>query len=231
MASAYHRSNVILSVSDGLKKTISHHFPETNGKISVIYNGIDTEIFSIYDNTFRPAEMERRILFLGGMTPRKGLTYLLEACSVLKVKYNLTVAGPQATHDRVLSIAKRFGVAQHVCGIGLVGREKIAPLLNEHDVLVVASLHETFGLVVAEALACGTPVVATRCGGVEEILRAPYGRLVPVKDVQAMAGELEDVLTSMETYPAGAARQHVIDNFSIERLVSQLEETYERVLQ
>lgn len=227
---AYKSSHSVIAVSNSLKKSILKFFPDVEHKVFVVYNGIDTDFFSIMPEKIDGTRLPNRILFMGGLAQGKGLECLMKACSLLQMDYRLTVAGPNATDDQVRPIAERFGIEKRTTGVGIVRREQVAALLNEHDVLAVASHYETFGLVVAEALACGTPVVATRCGGVEEILRAPYGRFIPVEDAQAMAEELEYVLTTMETYPAGAARQHVVDNFSMERLVSQLEETYRRVL-
>ena len=93
------------------------------------------------------------------------------------------------------------------------------------EVFVLSSIYEGFGNVVAEALATGTPVVATDCpsGPAEILCRGQYGKLVPVKDPSAMAAA---IVNSLNRPPAAETRRHRGADFSIDRVC----ETYLRVL-
>ena len=225
---AYTRCAQLVAVSKSLRASIEGCFPDLSGHCGVFYNGVDTERF----DTISGIEAEDRrgaILFLGGVAENKGLSLLLDALAQLPRDIQLTVAGPGATQEAVMPLAERRSVSGRVRAIGLVSRQQVVELMNRHAVLAVPSRYETFSLVAAEALACGTPVVATRCGGPEEILREPFGKLVPLGDSRAFADAVA-IFTKREAAPCLMARQWVLENFSILRLVSDLQNLYSEVL-
>jgi glycosyltransferase involved in cell wall biosynthesis len=232
MRDAYERCARLFAVSNSLKDTIESAFPSTRGRWIVNYNAVDTELFCIDAARRRGLpHSQRRILFLGGMTPRKGLPTLLEALAQLPPQFVLTVAGPGASAQRVRGLARSFGVEARVSGVGEVARSAVAALLNEHHALAVPSYQETFGLVCAEALACGTPVVATRCGGPEEIVTADLGRIVEPRAVAALADALELVAGSAWNWQPERARAAIIERFSMAALALRLEHHYQSVVQ
>lgn len=228
---AYERCERLFAVSNGLKDTLETAFPSTRGRWTVNYNAIDMEMFSI-DAARHPSlqATQRRILFLGGLTGRKGLPTLLDALARLPPQFALTVAGPGASPQRVLALARAVGVQTRVNAVGLVDRRSVAALLNEHHVLAVPSYHETFGLVCAEALACGTPVVATRCGGPEEIITEDLGMIVEPRDSAALAAAIELVVSSEWKWQPERARAYVQERFSMAALALRLEQHYESVV-
>jgi glycosyltransferase involved in cell wall biosynthesis len=93
--------------------------------------------------------------------------------------------------------------------------------------LVVPSRRETFSLVTAEALASGTPVVATRCGGPEEILTDETGQLTDVDDAAALAIAIESTLN--RSYDRAALRRYAVDRFGSSAAAERLGRLYERV--
>jgi glycosyltransferase involved in cell wall biosynthesis len=227
---AYRQAARLHAVSLSHKQSLERLFPATRDAWIVSGNGVDTSIFSIREGR-RPvaAATERRILFLGGLKKHKGLPLVLEALGRLPEAFSLTVAGPGAYQAQVASLARRFGVARRVNAVGLVGRREVAALLNEHDVLALGSLYESFGLVCAEALACGTPVVATRCGGPSEIVREPFGRLVEPGDSAAFAAALMDTPKVGVSWDPQLARRYICNQFSMESLASRLEAGYHTI--
>lgn len=227
---AYLTAGRLYAVSASHKQSVEHLFPATRGDWIINHNGVDTKLFSI--RTARRligAGPHRKILFLGGLLERKGLPLVLEALSRLPRAHRLTVAGPGADQRQVDLEARRFGVADRVTAVGLVGRTEVVALLNDHDVLALASRYESFGLVCAEALACGTPVVATRCGGPAEIVREPFGRLVEPGDSVALAAAMMETPRPGVPWDPELARQYVCDKFSMESLASRLEADYLRL--
>jgi glycosyltransferase involved in cell wall biosynthesis len=230
LRNAYERCERLFAVSNGLKDTLERSFPSTRGRWVVNYNAVDTQLFRI-DPARRHSlqQTQRRILFLGGLTARKGLSTLLEALARLPPQFALTVAGPGASPERVLALARAFGVQARVTAVGLVDRSSVAALLNEHHVLAVPSYQETFGLVCAEALACGTPVVASRCGGPEEIVTPDLGRIVEPRDSVALASALELVASSAWNWQPERARAYIEERFSMTALAVRLERHYASV--
>jgi len=135
-----------------------------------------------------------RFLFVGALTPRKDVLGLLEAYGRVADRATLTIAGP-ADRDHPYAAAV-LRAASSVPGsvriTGTIGDDALAEELGRHDVLVLPSRHEGFGIVLAEALAHGLAVVATGVGAIPEVVRD--GReavLVPAGDTVALGAALE----------------------------------------
>jgi glycosyltransferase involved in cell wall biosynthesis len=97
-------------------------------------------------------------------------------------------------------------------------------------VLVLPSMLESFGAVLIEALACGTPVVSTRCGGPEDIVVDEVGRLVPVGDALALSRAVEDVLEDPHRYPVERLRHYALSHFSWDIVAERILSVYRGVL-
>ncbi|HSM28540.1 MAG TPA: glycosyltransferase family 4 protein [Thioalkalivibrio sp.] len=117
------------------------------------------------------------------------------------------IAGPVPRNaPRLL---RRLGLEEQVLLLGPLARPEIHALAHQADCCVVSSDHETFGLPAVEAMAAGTPVVTTRCGGPEDLVRAPYlGRVVPRRDPEALANALLEVQRNPDAFPASRIRDH-----------------------
>jgi glycosyltransferase involved in cell wall biosynthesis len=98
------------------------------------------------------------------------------------------------------------------------------------DAFVLASEHETFGVVVAEAMACGCPVIATRCGGPEWVVGPGCGLLVPVGDTASIADGIVALACGQADNDTESARQSIVERFGQEAVASQLEDVYREVL-
>jgi glycosyltransferase involved in cell wall biosynthesis len=131
--------------------------------IAIVPNGVDTPPLQ----AFRPAaDVSRRLLFLSRIHPKKGLPYLIRAWAALEPLYpnwELVIAGPdEAGHAReMLNLANSLKL-QNIQWIGSVHGEEKKALYRGSDLFVLPTHAENFGLVVAEALAHGVPVVTTR---------------------------------------------------------------------
>jgi glycosyltransferase involved in cell wall biosynthesis len=133
------------------------------------------------------------VLFLGRIDRAKGLELLVPAMARMRVKTPLVVVGPDWNNMRAWAEAEaaRLGLTDRVIFTGMLrGRDKIAALVDA-AVLALPSYHENFGIVVAEALAAGTPVVVSDQVYLHpDIKAAGLGGVVPM-DVDALAGELD----------------------------------------
>jgi glycosyltransferase involved in cell wall biosynthesis len=127
----------------------------------------------------------------------------------------------------VRQLVDALGLSSRVRFLGEVAPNDVATLMRQSALLVVPSRRETFSLVTAEALASGTPVVATRCGGPEEILTEETGQLADVDDPAALAIAIESALS--RSYDRAALRRYAVDRFGSAAAAERLGRLYERV--
>ncbi len=125
--------------------------------------------------------------------------------------------------------AGKLGIGDRVTFAGLLSHEKVRKEMLACDAFVLPSHVETFGVVVIEALSCGKPVVATRCGGPEWFIGPDDGELVPVGDIGAMAKAMSRMVTRGSGYDPASIRSRCIEKFGWRALVANLSEIYDRV--
>jgi glycosyltransferase involved in cell wall biosynthesis len=130
------------------------------------------------------------LAFAGRLTAQKALHVALEALSRVD-DVTLTIAGAGDERDRLERIAHELGLAARVRFAGPLPRARILELFHAADASILSSSWENFPHTVVEALAVGTPVIATATGGVAEVLRdGETGLLVPAGDVDALAAAI-----------------------------------------
>jgi glycosyltransferase involved in cell wall biosynthesis len=195
-------------------------------------------------DVFRPppggARRKRhQILVVGAVREVKGVDVLVAALDRIIARHpgvRVVIAGDpffrgyRRDAERVLETARALGVDDRLEIVGGQDPAAVARLMAESAVLVVPSRAESFSSVAIEALACGTPVVATRCGGPEEILTPALGRLVPVEDPAALADAIADVLDDPDAYDPGELRAQALARFGADAVARRLAALYEEVL-
>jgi glycosyltransferase involved in cell wall biosynthesis len=137
---------------------------------------------------------------VASLTPRKGHLVLLQALHELSdLDWRLTCVGsPErdpACAQSIIAAIERLGLQRRVSLVGERAEADVAPFYDRADLLVLASYHEGYGMVLSEALARGLPVVATNAGAIAETVPAEAGLLVPPGDPQALAAALRQVMT------------------------------------
>ena len=187
----------------------------------VTYNGIDPSDFA--DLPTRSSN-KPTILFVGGLEPRKGLEYLVHAMEMIVEKLPETrliavaKTGFRGTDewDWFRTLGDRLGLEEHLDFHESVSQDKLLEFYSECDVLALPSKTEGWGLSLMEAMACGKPVVASRVGGVPELVRDGIdGILVEPGDVRGLAEALIRLLTdSSLRREMGLAGQSRISEFS-----------------
>lgn len=145
------------------------------------------------------------LLCVGTLTQRKGHLVLLQALAELRaLDWELKVVGSAAWDPdharRITAMIDEVGLAKHVTLIGEQDEAGLDALYHQADLFVLASHHEGYGMVLAEALARGLPIVSTTAGAIPDTVPAAAGRLVPPGDVQALANTLREVLTNPDLY-------------------------------
>ena len=209
----------VLAVSEMLAGELRTAFPEQAAKIDVLPNTVPMDLF-------RPASLAGRavdeLLFVGYRKATKGIENLLRAVAVARdarptIRLRLLGKSPdQATEARWQALASDLGIGDAVSFEEPIDRSGIADAMARASLFVHPSPRETFGVVAVEALASGTPVVATDSGGVTEILGAEperLGAIVPVDDPAALGAAILDALERRDTFDPDELRASVERRF------------------
>ncbi len=212
------------------------------GAIRVIPAGVNTTLFRPLDK----GEARRRlglpqdkkiVLFVGRMEPIKGIDILVQVIRGLEDKERLlalVVGGKagDAESSRLRAQVRRLGMAPLFQFVGAVKQDELVYYYNAADVCLTPSYYESFGLVALEAMACGTPVVASRVGGLMSIVRdGETGYLVPWRCADPYVERMELLLANDGLAEAlGDAGVRVAGQFQWSRVVDQLTGLYDEVL-
>jgi len=163
-------------------------------------------------------------------TPVKGTDILLQALALLKIEYKIQIAGTGKLLPAYKKLAGALGIESKCVFCGFLPHSEVKLFLEKIDFAVSASRYETFGLLLAEAIACGVPVVATRCGGPEDFADSDNSLLVPPENPAALAEAIEKMAGTFKQYNKPAMREKIIRQFSEECFLQKIKSLYEGVL-
>jgi glycosyltransferase involved in cell wall biosynthesis len=195
---AYERADHVIAISRGVARDLSQHLPSTAPKTSVVYNaGMDEELEQLARAPLAEARSARPLLVAcGRLSEQKDYVTLIRALPLLATQPapELWVLGEGALKESLQRLAGELGVLERIRWLGF--QKNPFPFMAAADAFVLSSRWEGFANVVVEALACGTPVVATNCPyGPEEILDGGrYGKLVQVGEPAALARAIDEQL-------------------------------------
>ena len=224
----------VIVVSETSRADVEEAFDLDPARVRTVYNGIDTE-------TFRPLPgVERRpdkLLYVGNSEDRnKGARFFLEAVNLLKDELDFRVTFVD-NEKWLLKLAPRlvnqYGLNSIIDFTGRVPTPDLVRHYNEARLFVTSSVHEGFGLPLAEALACGTPAVATEIGAYREI--AEHGAqawLVPPRDPRALADAIRTLWRddALRARLGAAGRQRIVDTFNWRKAAEETVAVYEEVM-
>jgi glycosyltransferase involved in cell wall biosynthesis len=221
----------VITVSDSSKTEIAEQLGTPPGNIAVVPIGADTRLWS---PSVEVAQVPGRIVTTSSAdVPLKGLVHLVEALAKLRTERDahLVVVGkPQRGEGPVAEAVRRFGLDGHIeFRTGLTDRE-LVDLYRSAEVACVPSLYEGFSLPAAEAMATGTPLVATTGGAIPEVA-GPDGETclaVPPGDAGALAAALGRLLDDPElrTELGAAGRERVLAQFTWQRAAELTADRY-----
>lgn len=222
-------------------------------KIVVVPPGVDIHHFYPIPKdearAFTNVPMDHlNILFVGRIEPLKGIDVLIQAIGMMtrqgfveRKRLSVTIIGgdPLAsreamTHEmaRLQDLRNEYGVGDVVTFLGKRSQDTLVYFYSAADVLVMPSHYESFGMVALEAMACGTPVVASEVGGLAFLIKdGQTGFLFPGEDVEALCARLTALITNPEArQQMGARAVSHARQYRWENIASQLVGVYESVL-
>ncbi len=228
------KSDGITSVSQDVRRETYEVFGVEN-EIRVIYNFVNTEIY-------RPAEDpdaknqtngEKRLMHISNFRPVKRVTDCVRILEeVLKeTPAHLYMVGDGPDRPEAHRLARELGLDRQVTFLGK--QDHVERLFPRMHVLLMPSEMESFGLGALEAMACGVPPVATRVGGLPELVtNGVDGFLEPVGDIVAQSRRVIELLTDQERHRrmAEAARRTAVERFASSTIIPQYEKYYEEVV-
>jgi len=175
-------------------------------KIRCIYNGVDTEIFFPKDQKECRKKLSlnedgKIVIFVGGMVPVKSVEYLIQAFNLLhmngKEDYRLILVGDGILRGSLEKQAQELISKQKITFVGKKPHQEISDWLNASDLLCLPSIREGHPNVVIEALACGRPVVASKVGGIPELINDENGILVEPRNPDELAKAIDQALNRL----------------------------------
>jgi glycosyltransferase involved in cell wall biosynthesis len=171
----FKKSKTIIAVSNYIKKEIINYYDLQSNKIITIHNGIDLKEF----NDIRKIDLKDKlgvsniILFMGGYSKRKGIHILLKALAEIKERDWVLIiigGGDLKSKKEIIDLINFLKIKNRIINFSNVSRELLKSTLFEADIFVHPALYEPFGIAVLEAMASGKAIIATRTGGIPEIL-------------------------------------------------------------
>ncbi len=221
----------VLAVSPALRQRILEFVPATN--VRVLGNVIQTHFFTPDKGSLDQERRKKRFLTIALLSNQKGIVYLLQAASLLRTKvdspFEIVIGGDGPERSRLEHLARALKLTDICRFVGLLDATQVRDWMRWCDVFILPSIHETFGIVLGEAMACGKPVIATRCGGPEFVVDEGCGMLVPVADAHALADAMEQFLLNRVQYDPVRIRESVCQRFSEESFLRNIETIYNEI--
>jgi len=229
----------VIAISRQVKSDVVATYSMPDDRVPLIWNGFGVDHFKLIPGATKAAVLAEHnlpatdapvISFVGKFTEFKGIDVLLRAAAIYEQRLPgaITVlAGDGQLWDEMHALRDEL----HLTGVHFLGhqpQDKVARIYNAADVSVVPSRSEAFGLVAVEALACGTPVVATNVGGLPDFINDEVGALVPVDDPEALAAALISEIEQNTKQSKGPhANQYAYENFTWATQVAMMIDLYQ----
>ena len=197
----------VIAFSPHERDAMTRLYEANPNKVSLIPCGVDLSLFRPLDQEAARNRLglnvEKILLYVGRVEPLKGLDLLVETAAQMdsEDRVRMMVVGADVNGgqemDRVKQLAKERDLEDRIDFVGQVDHRELPLYYNAADVCVVPSYYESFGLVALESMACGTPVVATRVGGLSTIIQhGQTGYLKPWRCPDAFANSVEMLISS-----------------------------------
>jgi glycosyltransferase involved in cell wall biosynthesis len=225
----FKNSSFNIAVSNEFKKLLRNMF---NQQFHYIPNVVDTQKFTI--KKIRNTESNVfTFLNIAGMVKRKSHGLLIKAFNKgfkQNKKIKLLIIGDGKERGYLKELIRQLRLEDQVILKPQIPNEELIEEYNKADAFVLSSKIETFGVVLIEALSCGTPVISTICGGPESIITNEKAGILCEHNEESLSNAMIGMKENIDKYDPKVLRDHAIQNFSEEVVVNKLIEVYKQVL-
>lgn len=222
----------IITVSNSTKKSLVEYYGVNENRVCVVYNGVDLELI---DSVEFQEKYENTILFAGRLAPHKHADHLLKVVKSLKKdipSIKLIIVGTGVEKENLITLTKEYGLKKQVKFLENLDYPELISEMKKSNILALPSTREGFGMVLAEANACGIPVVAYASGGVVEVVEDGLnGFLVEPGDLKSMENKIKLLLENpLERTNMGInGFKNVKKNFTWEIIVKNIITIYKHL--
>ena len=239
---AAQNANAIIAISKQVQSDAVQTYQIPPERVPLIGNGFGTDHFKLLPNLSRAEALEEfglagdnypLVSFVGKFTDFKGIDVLLKAAAIYEEhleEVQTLLLGDGVLWDDMHALKEQLGL-RGVHFLGHQSQDVLARIYNVADVSVVPSRVEPFGLVAVEALACGTPVVATDAGGLPDFINEKVGALVPVDDPESLARAIINEIEGGAKQSKGIyANKYAYESYTWEKQVAKMIALYQQAM-
>ncbi len=223
----YKYADAVLTVSPSIQESLKKHF-DVNA--NVVFNIVGQD-FHYNPNTCKASKFT--FISIGSLIVRKRVDLAIEAFAQLNIpkdswEYIIIGGGPE--HSNLQKLINECNLQGNIYLLGLKTKKEIVDLLQHSHAFILSSQLETFSVVCIEALACGVPVIATKCGGPEFFIRQEDGILISVNNLQELANALHHMFLHHQDYDRKLIAEDCQKRFGAETIAKQLTDVFESVV-
>jgi D-inositol-3-phosphate glycosyltransferase len=226
-------------------ENLIQHYHAPIHRVGLIPCGVNLERFKPVDRHLARQRLgipfnDEVVLFVGRFAPLKGLDRLIRAVAHLRARHpaiSLLIIGGDGPKSRTTchyrDLAAELGIDDRVTFAGRVDQSDLPPYYSAADLLALPSHYESFGLVVLESLACGTPVAATPVGTVEGVIRNGLnGQIIKAPDVLHITGAMLKMLSPKPLWrPSAKAVRETVAACGWDKVTGEIDQTYAALVQ
>lgn len=239
---AAQKAHAVIAISHQVQSDAMRTYQLPAEKTPLIGNGFGTDHFKLLPHVSKTDVLDEfgltggdkpLVSFVGKFTDFKGIDVLLRAAEIYESQLpgvQTVLVGHGGLWDDMHTLKEQLGL-QGVHFLGHQTQDVLARIYNVADVSIVPSRIEPFGLVAIEALACGTPVVATNAGGLPDFVNEKVGALVPVGDHESLAAAIVSEIQNNTKQTKGVfANQYAYENYTWEQQVAKMIALYQQAI-
>jgi len=218
----------VIAISDHAKQQLSGTYRFNEDSVHMIPHGVDLDRFQPSETDHDAVSPETTtFLYVGRLGARKGLSLALKSFSLVDdPETEFLIAGTGRHREQLEALADDLGIVDRVHFLGYVPNEELPVLYSSADVFVLPSRYEGFGLVVLEAMACGTPVIGVEAGGIPTAVGEEGGGLVVDRTVTDLADAFRTATSQSWIDEASSAAVGRAESMSWGDVAQQVENVY-----
>ena len=236
---AVNYANSIVTISKDSNELAESTFPTAKSKTIWIRNGVDSHVFSIDKNVDKQKILnnlgitknyKKVVSFAGKHTEFKGIDVLIDSASNYEDPDTVTIiAGDGELRQSLQEQAKNLNL-NNVYFVGNQPQSTLKDIYNIADCSIVPSRREPFGLVAAEAMICGAPVIATNQGGLPDFVTPDVGILVDVEDSKGLSTAIRSILDGEKKFDRQAIADKIKTSYSQDSIIHKFVDIYEQAI-